>query len=317
MLDGCEAPALSSNLDSWLYVSGCHSPINLTDDGTTLSSSTQVQQRQWLTDIQKAMLSDDRYGLADFSCPPQTNDDGSTSVTLRYFARHSRKNKFEKENRMLQLLEVDSIPQYLWPAAAPFAAWIATSPSARALLQGRHVLELGSGVGLCGLAASLHAATVVLSDMSLVSVAMLCLSAAAHRHQGAARVVATALKWGEDTEAVCDLKRQIGITAFDVVIGSDIFYFNSSLTSGMETARHALEEAYHPHTSPSSAASSKTPKWFLCSSVVRSERMESDIDDFPQRYGFAPHELEVEDAANGLKVYKWSYESSRNGQKHT
>ena len=52
----------------------------------------------------------------------------------------------------------------LWPCALPLARWLVAH---RTFLSGRHVLELGSGVGLCGIVAALYAGDgppVTLSD---------------------------------------------------------------------------------------------------------------------------------------------------------
>eukprot|EP01063_Lacrimia_lanifica_P040257 TRINITY_DN9075_c0_g1_i1.p1 TRINITY_DN9075_c0_g1~~TRINITY_DN9075_c0_g1_i1.p1 ORF type:complete len:376 (+),score=125.55 TRINITY_DN9075_c0_g1_i1:47-1129(+) len=65
-----------------------------------------------------------------------------------------------------------TLPQKLWPASHPMAEWLA-SDAGRPLIEGKAVLEIGSGVGLVGLVAGkLGAAPVVMSDVAASSMAL-------------------------------------------------------------------------------------------------------------------------------------------------
>ena len=190
---------------------------------------------------------------------------------------------------VLLLLENESIPQYMWPAAAPFAQWIIRH---RSLFEGKRVLELGSGVGFAGFsAAAAGASTVVFSDCSPVSRALVELAilenAAALRTLGT-RCLFQSLRWGS-IEQLEQLRQQTGIAAFDVVIGCDVFYFNSSLRNGILTAKEALVPGGD----------------FCCGSVVRSDRMEADIDDVPMELGLR---LSCKEEEGPLLVYHWNTE---------
>lgn len=156
------------------------------------------------------------------------------------------------------LLDVDTIPGTLWPAARDFVEWLLVEE--RRMLTGKRVLELGSGLGLVGMAIAQVAASVVLTDMSVVALALAELGIRSNRLSETCRVVP--LRWGEPSQLLSE--------RFDVVIGSDIFYFNSSLKAGLITASAAL---------PLEGS-------FYCASAVRSDRMETDLDTVPQQYGF-------------------------------
>lgn len=179
------------------------------------------------------------------------------------------------------LLETETIPQFVWPAAIPLGLWICNH---RDQFTGETILELGSGVGVGGMAVLSTASpkVVVLSDCSLVSLAMMTCTlrqwvcpGEGHlrrlQHSTADCAVAK-LRWG-NTADLDQIKHEVfgaGGGLFDTVIGSDVFYFQKSLEDGLTTARAAL----------------KTGGKFLCGSFVRSDRMEADLERVPSLYGF-------------------------------
>jgi predicted nicotinamide N-methyase len=164
-------------------------------------------------------------------------------------------------------IDDDTIPQILWPAASPFASYLLRQP---AIVKGRHVVELGSGTGLGGLAAAAGGANVVLTDMSPVSLAMLDHSVAANPNL-AARLSVQQLRWGNEEQIASVLENGVLRGECDMVIGCDIFYFSSSCLAGLRTAAALLQDRGGV---------------FLCGSVARSERMESDLFELPKREGW-------------------------------
>ena len=179
------------------------------------------------------------------------------------------------------LLETETIPQFVWPAAIPLCLWISTH---RDEFEGKSVLELGSGVGVGGMAALSTASpkVVVLSDCSLVSLAMMTCTLRqwvgpgdGHLRQlknSSVECAVAKLQWGHsaDLDQVKHGVFGVGGGLFDVVIGSDVFYFQKSLEDGLTTAHAAL----------------KTGGKFLCGSFVRSDRMEADLERVPSLHGF-------------------------------
>lgn len=134
-------------------------------------------------------------------------------------------------------------------------------------LEGMRVLELGAGVGLCGMVASLLGARqVVLTDCSYDSLQGMLANVVRNRHDN--RVLSSA-SWGVDGDLVCiqrhlwenDIVRSPGRplpqhwssatscawgpegmppnlpvdSVFDVVIGSDLLYFASQITPLLST----------------------------------------------------------------------------------
>ncbi|KEG11192.1 methyltransferase-like protein 21B [Trypanosoma grayi] len=242
------------------------------------SAENVEENRLYIENLSTIMLKDGR-----FTWRPLPGVEGSRM----FFVRKDSSCLNPHENPYATLLERETLPQFEWPAAAPFARWIAGNS---ALFRGKKVLELGSGTGIVGFTAAAYAAKVVLSDCSLVSMAMLKLSI----EEGClGNCSAGLLRWGSD-EAVDELKRVINVEAFDIIIGSDIFYFNATLKAGLKTAKRALH---------SSRASSEGV--FLCASVARSERMEVELDDVPATFGFNSRVLMETD---GLKLYMWTVE---------
>lgn len=181
------------------------------------------------------------------------------------------------------LLESDSIPQYVWPAASPLQQWIMAHSD---LFAEKTVLELGCGTGIIGFTVARYAKLVVLSDCSAVSLAMAAESLRRNKFHNC-RVAA--LSWGREDQ-LAHIKDVCHLNAFDVVIGSDVFYFSSALKSGLATARGAL------------GAAASSDALFVCGSVARSERMECDLDEMPGQHGF---ELSAFVADEPFHLYCW------------
>lgn len=181
------------------------------------------------------------------------------------------------------LLSSDSIPQHVWPAASPMCAWVGKH---KKLFEGKTILELGSGTGMVGLTVAQFAKRVILTDCSVISLTLLMESVA---HNKMTNCTIAFLQWGKE-EQIQYIKEKCKILSFDIVIGSDVFYFNSSLKSGLATAQVAL------------LPRRKDGALFICGSVARSERMECDLDEVPIHEGFVVKDEEVADA---FRLYCW------------
>jgi predicted nicotinamide N-methyase len=189
----------------------------------------------------------------------------------------------ESDAQLRAVLETDSIPQYVWPAASPLQQWIVAHSD---VFAGKTVLELGCGTGIVGFTVAPYAKLVVLTDCSAVALAMVLESLTRNRLHNC-RVAA--LSWGREDQ-MKHIKEVCRIAAFDVVIGSDVFYFSSALRSGLATAR----SAFAPVLSSDAV--------FLCASVARSERMESDLDEVPIHEGFELSDFVTE---GPFRLYRW------------
>ncbi|MCC7140191.1 MAG: methyltransferase domain-containing protein [Planctomycetes bacterium] len=94
----------------------------------------------------------------------------------------------------------------LWPSAFALAEAVLTGPS----VAGRRVLDLGCGLGLCGLAALERGARVTFLDWEPDAVALA--TASAHAAGGSVEAVA------------CDWRAPPPLPPFDLVLGADVLY---------------------------------------------------------------------------------------------
>lgn len=100
----------------------------------------------------------------------------------------------------------------LWPAASALASWLDND---RSWLAGKRILEIGCGIGLAGLIAASHGASVVQTDWQP---AVLDLAAKAAERNGVGNIERRLGDWRAWPDDLTD---------FDVVIGSDVFYERS------------------------------------------------------------------------------------------
>jgi predicted nicotinamide N-methyase len=111
----------------------------------------------------------------------------------------------------------------VWPASLSLARLLAHCPSFSA---GRRVLELGTGLGLCGsAAASAGAASVLFSDRDADTLALAARSAALNAPLLAASPAGITTRTADWSDAA----QWADATSFDFVIGSDILYDASSV----------------------------------------------------------------------------------------
>ena len=122
---------------------------------------------------------------------------------------------------------LDGFGHVVWDAAFLLVKWLEAMPAA--LLAGRTVVEVGSGVGLVGLAAAALGARVVLTDMPDV-LALTRANLAANldlvRRSRTGSVCVRTLRWG-DARDMADLLADADATGRrqpDVVLASDVVY---------------------------------------------------------------------------------------------
>ncbi|EPY36385.1 Putative methyltransferase family protein [Strigomonas culicis] len=238
------------------------------------SHDTFVQER--VERLQSLLEKDDRFGWKE------TPTGGE--VYIRHDTRSRAMPVGDKRDAVVSLVEAETLPQYVWPAAYSLISWLIAN---KELFEGKSILELGCGTGVVGYALSSLASRMVLTDCSPVSLALAELT---RRNRPYTNCVVGQLKWG-DLDQLQELLDFVQLDRFDVVIGSDIFYFNQTLRLGLNTARHALK---HQGT-------------FICGSVARSERMECDLQSIPSEYGFVLDDFVDEEP---FQLYRWSISGS-------
>jgi predicted nicotinamide N-methyase len=123
----------------------------------------------------------------------------------------------------------------LWLGAEALTSWLAEeNPD---LVKGKKVLEVGAGVGLCGIVAfHLKASKVVLTDGDLNVLTNLRYNVE-HNISGKNRDECTChqLIWGQKLQEFKETHGQ-----FDVIIGADLFYITQSLKHLFSTVDHLL-----------------------------------------------------------------------------
>jgi predicted nicotinamide N-methyase len=125
----------------------------------------------------------------------------------------------------------------LWRAAPLLCNHLISN--SESLVKNKNILELGAGMGLCGLvAAVLGAAAVFLSDGDSDSLSNMRenLERNVHLIPSPARVHSLQLKWGhklEEFKRKCNLQTSDG--CFDLIMGSDIIYVESIIEPLFET----------------------------------------------------------------------------------
>ena len=128
----------------------------------------------------------------------------------------------------------------IWPSNAALCAWL--SQNAAEMVAGATVLELGAGMGACGLyAAALGASRVLLTDLAYDSEAYrdLCqqnIEANRRLFQADARVELATLRWGDEAaiEALCEPG------GFDLVLLCDCTFGQYALDLLCRTLAHLL-----------------------------------------------------------------------------
>ena len=174
------------------------------------------------------LLQDTRFTEHSYPVPGET-----TPIVLLH--RNSHDIRYDATNQQSKDIEVDTIPQFIWPATHLLAAYIASHGSHFA---DRTVLELGSGVGFTGLLAARHCSNVILTDYSNISLDLLRINMELNACDN---VRIARLKWGE-ADGIKDLLRSVA-RPVDLIIGADIFYHRRNIRPLFETIRMVLAGA--------------------------------------------------------------------------
>lgn len=124
--------------------------------------------------------------------------------------------------------DFDLTGQVVWPAADALSHYIACYPG---LFAGRRVLEVGSGVGICGLLAG-HCgpAELVVTDHNDVVMDVLEQNVALN-FPDSSTVTAAKLDWAHIPESVLGDREG----AFDIILGSDVVHWPASVEPLLDT----------------------------------------------------------------------------------
>lgn len=123
----------------------------------------------------------------------------------------------------------------VWPASVALARLIAHCPS---LVKGKRVLELGTGLGLCGnIALKAGAVEVVMADVDTDTLALAKRSASANNPADPTTASTLKLDWTSVPDEFCVDTQQ----KFDVIIAADVLYDETSARCVADVLNKALK----------------------------------------------------------------------------
>jgi hypothetical protein len=130
-----------------------------------------------------------------------------------------------------------AIGSIVWEGSVVLAKHLAAHPE---LIVGLRVLELGSGLGLVGIAAAyLGASSVTLTDTE--GLLPLLRGNISHNANVAAICAAAELSWGlAGWDAFCARVQSVPLSTFDVILASDVVYRDDSATLLVDTLCQAI-----------------------------------------------------------------------------
>ncbi|XP_004291750.1 PREDICTED: protein N-lysine methyltransferase METTL21A [Fragaria vesca subsp. vesca] len=149
-------------------------------------------------------------------------------------------------SQVLQLLclqsastDFDLTGQLVWPGAMLLNDYLSKNAE---ILQGCSILELGSGVGITGILCSRFCRQVVLTDHNEEVLKILNknieLHAASDNPEYCAGLAAEKLEWGNSEQISQILQKYSG--GFDLILGADICFQQSSITALFDTVEKLL-----------------------------------------------------------------------------
>eukprot|EP01112_Ceratiomyxa_fruticulosa_P014882 TRINITY_DN4318_c0_g1_i1.p1 TRINITY_DN4318_c0_g1~~TRINITY_DN4318_c0_g1_i1.p1 ORF type:complete len:301 (-),score=79.27 TRINITY_DN4318_c0_g1_i1:82-933(-) len=155
--------------------------------------------------------------------------------------------------------DYDLTGQIIWPASAVLCKYIESNPL---LFENANTLEVGSGVGICGLLSSTFCnKTTVLSDNVDIVVENLEKNVVLNKDNGCKNVYAEKLDWG-NLDHIKNIKDKYG--AFDLIIGSDVVFWQSAIRPLLQTVTSLLNETHTSHNTLTPTPNLCTPTFILC-----------------------------------------------------
>eukprot|EP00741_Cyanophora_paradoxa_P013041 tig00020675_g12594.t1 len=166
--------------------------------------------------------------------------------------------------------DFDLTGQTVWPGAILLSRFLLER---RAALEGRSALELGAGLGLCGLlAVQLGASRALLTDGSDIVVEVLSQNVALQQPPLRERLAARRLMWADEAdEAAADASGP-----FDVLLAADVIYRTHSIPPFTASVRRFLSAPRAP--------GAPTPVCFL-GFIPRSQLLHDALDEAIPRAG--------------------------------
>eukprot|EP00743_Colponemidia_sp_Colp-15_P008409 GILK01009136.1.p1 GENE.GILK01009136.1~~GILK01009136.1.p1 ORF type:complete len:246 (-),score=33.71 GILK01009136.1:187-888(-) len=168
--------------------------------------------------------------------------------------------------------DFDLTGQVVWPAAFILSSFIVQHPD---IFQSKSVLEVGAGVGLCGLLASRYALHTVLTDHNDTVLKVLTRNAQEHT-TAPESIQCVKLDWGVNIDEF----KQTCPKPFQVIIGADVVHWPDSVKPLFETVKALMSTA--------------EPSVLLLSYISRSSSNDAALDKYSRELGFRCEELPLD-----------------------
>ncbi|XP_066933657.1 protein N-lysine methyltransferase METTL21D-like [Clytia hemisphaerica] len=189
----------------------------------------------------------------------------------------TREIDFSKGDVIIHQSYIGDVGHVVWDAAIVLAKFLDGkyfTSNETLTLQGKSVVELGSGTGLVGLVAAMNGASVRITDLNeLVPLMEKNIEANQHLLQGNAK--AESLKWGVDLE----MKMKA-----DIILIADCIYYDESLeplVNTMHSLCHETTVIYMSYEERNTDLKIELEKKFfkLLDGLFSTERISRDLQD--------------------------------------
>ena len=163
----------------------------------------------------------------------EERDESTSIMTVRIWTEDTKEDDILTMTFSEKDFTGEGLASQLWPSALA-SSILLRSPEFRAWVEGKDVVELGSGRGLAGLVAAADAKACLLTDNDVEAVEVLESSTCPHNQANLkADLVTRQLDWRDDNRG--------RVSFADVVLGSDIAYYWHLLRPIMDTSRAFMD----------------------------------------------------------------------------
>ncbi|EFA80249.1 hypothetical protein PPL_07074 [Heterostelium album PN500] len=166
--------------------------------------------------------------------------------------------------------DYDLTGQVIWPAAKMLTRYIVNNSNIYD--PNNPILEVGSGVGVCGLFLARLGKRCILSDYNDIVVDLLKMNIEQSTKDGYPTCECIKLDWSNQSDIENTFKQSTNSEGFDTIIGSDVVYWQSSIEPLFQTVNQLL--------------SHKESSSFILCYQSRSSQTDQYLIDKSVEYGF-------------------------------
>jgi predicted nicotinamide N-methyase len=167
----------------------------------------------------------------------------------RDYTTHSYKFDTGSDSTVIQDIDTldaastdyDLTGQIVWIISVILSHYLVHRKGAFNDIKDNDVLELGAGVGLCGIIASQFARSVVISDYEDEVLKIIELNIQKHASPKCQSVSGFSLSWGDENDHL-KLERKTGVSKWPVIVGADVVYWSNSVVPLIDTVSALLAD---------------------------------------------------------------------------